>query len=62
MSNNIKDFQLQSYIFTAARYNFSVYEKRVIYRMIEIEQKMLDQEKIIKSPHKVETNLLGDRK
>lgn len=62
MSDSISDFQLQSYIFTAARYNFSVYEKRIIYRMIEIEQKMIDQEKIIKSPHKVETNLWGDRK
>lgn len=62
MSQSNNEFQLQSYIFTAARYNFSVYEKRILYRMIEIEQKMFNKEEIIKKPHKIETNLWGDRK
>ncbi len=62
MSDKTSDFQLQSYIFTASRYNFSVYEKRILYRMIEIEQKMFNQQEILKNPHKIETNLWGDRR
>ena len=37
---------IQSYIFTVAKYDFSVYEKRIIYRQIEIEQELLENKKI----------------
>jgi len=33
---------LQSYILTTAKYDFSVYEKRILYRIVEINQKLLD--------------------
>ena len=29
---------LQSYIMTTAKYDFSVYEKRIIYRLVELAQ------------------------
>ena len=53
--------QFQSYIFTTAKYDFSVYEKRILYRMIEIEQKLINQEAMSKSI-KIEPNLWGDKK
>jgi len=37
---------IQSYIVTAARYDFSVYEKRIIYRLIEICQCALEGQKL----------------
>jgi len=33
---------LQSYILTTAKYDFSVYEKRILYRIIEVNQKLLE--------------------
>lgn len=33
---------LQSYILTTAKYDFNVYEKRILYRIIEINQKILE--------------------
>lgn len=33
---------LQSYILTTAKYDFNVYEKRILYRIVEINQKLLD--------------------
>lgn len=33
---------LQSYILTTAKYDFNVYEKRILYRIIEVNQKLLD--------------------
>lgn len=53
--------QFQSYIFTTAKYDFSVYEKRILYRMIEIEQKLINQEALDKAV-KIEENLWGDKK
>ena len=29
---------IQSYMLTAARYDFSVYEKRILYRLVELAQ------------------------
>lgn len=52
--------QFQSYIFSTAKYSFNVYEKRILYRMIEIEQKMINQEALDKTI-KIDTNLWGDR-
>lgn len=51
----------QSYIFTTAKYDFSVYEKRIIYRQIEIEQALLNNE-ALKNCLKVETSLWGDKR
>lgn len=52
--------QFQSYIFSTAKYSFNVYEKRILYRMIEFEQKMINQEALDKAV-KIDTNLWGDR-
>lgn len=53
--------QFQSYIFSTAKYSFNVYEKRILYRMIEFEQRMVNQESLDKAV-KVDTNLWGDKK
>jgi len=37
---------IQSYIVTTARYNFSVYEKRILYRIIEMMQHLLQGKKL----------------
>lgn len=55
------DLQFQSYIFSASKYDFNVYEKRILYRMIEIEQRMINQEALDKCI-KIESNLWGDKK
>lgn len=52
---------LQSYIITAAKYDFSIYEKRILYRQIEIEQELLQGKKIRKGVI-IETNLWKDKK
>lgn len=52
---------IQSYIFTAAKYDFSVYEKRILYRQIEIEQALLNNE-ALRDCIKIDTNLWGDKK
>jgi len=57
---NNKDL-IQSYIFTTAKYDFSAYEKRIIYRQIEIEQALLEGKKIGKGV-KIDTNLWGDKR
>ena len=41
--------QFQSYIFSTAKYSFNVYEKRILYRMIEFEQRMVNQESLDKA-------------
>ena len=52
--------QFQSYIFSTAKYSFSVYEKRILYRMIEFEQRMINQQALDKAV-KIDTNLWGDK-
>lgn len=53
---------LQSYIITTAKYDFSIYEKRILYRQIEIEQELLEGKgEKVKSGAKIDTTLLGDR-
>ena len=37
---------LQSYILTTAKYNYSVYEKRILYRLIEVFQQFTNGEKL----------------
>ena len=38
---------IQSYIFTTAKYNFSVDEKRILYRLVELVQYTLEGKKLI---------------
>lgn len=52
---------LQSYIITSAKYDFSIYEKRILYRQIEIEQELLLGQSI-KPGVIIETNLWKDKK
>lgn len=61
MAKTNNKLQFQSYIFTTAKYDFSVYEKRILYRMIEIEQRLINQEALDKAV-KIEANLWGDKK
>ena len=56
MAKTNNKLQFQSYIFTTAKYDFSVYEKRILYRMIEIEQKLINQEALDKAV-RIEANL-----
>ena len=47
MSITIKNKEvLQSYILTTAKYDFSVYEKRILYRIIELNQNLLEGKKL----------------
>lgn len=39
IKKNNKDV-FQSYVLTTAKYDFSVYEKRIMYRLVEMAQKM----------------------
>lgn len=60
MAKANNDLQFQSYIFTASKYNFSVYEKRILYRLIQLEQKLINQEVLDKCV-KVDASLFGDK-
>lgn len=51
---------IQSYIMTTAKYDFSVYEKRILYRIIELTQKHLEGQKLNKG-YKIEKTLFDDR-
>ena len=61
MAKTDNKLMFQSYIFTTAKYDFSVYEKRILYRQIEIEQALLNDE-ALKDCIKIDTNLWGDKK
>ena len=37
---------LQSYILTTAKYDFSVYEKRILYRLVELNQHLIEGQKL----------------
>lgn len=52
----------QSYMLTAARYDFSVYEKRILYRLVELAQMELHEKKMVDFVGTiVETNIFGDK-
>ncbi len=51
---------IQSYIMTTAKYDFSVYEKRILYRIIETTQKLLNGKKLNKG-YSIEKTLFDDR-
>lgn len=54
---------IQSYILTTAKYDYSVYEKRIIYRLIEIAQGQLEGHRFSNGGCiKIEPNLWGDQK
>jgi len=50
---------LQSYVLTTAKYDFSVYEKRIIYRIIEILQQYTEGKKLNKK-YNIDIDLFGD--
>ncbi|MEO3493168.1 replication initiation protein, partial [Phocaeicola vulgatus] len=55
MSENLPNKAVfQSYIWTCAKYDFSPYEKRIIYRLIEFAQRWLEGIKIKDHMHKIE--------
>lgn len=56
---NNKDI-IQSYILTTAKYDFSAYEKRILYRLIEINQHLLEGQKL-NSKIRIDENLYGDK-
>lgn len=51
---------LQSYIITTAKYDFSIYEKRILYRQVEIEQELLLGQQIRPGAF-VETSIFKDK-
>lgn len=51
--------QIQSYILTTAKYDFNVYEKRLLYRLIEIAQSEIQGLKFPEDCKKIEHNLWG---
>lgn len=63
MANIIKENRdvFQSYILTTAKYNFSIYEKRIMYRLVEMAQDEIKGILIRDNMHKIEPTLFGDR-
>lgn len=61
MARTIKGNQLaiQSYIFTTAKYDFSAYEKRIMYRLVELAQDEIKGIMIRDNLHKIEPTLFG---
>jgi len=51
---------LQSYILTTAKYDFNVYEKRILYRIIEFNQFLLEGKKL-SAEYRMDSNLYGDK-
>lgn len=50
---------IQSYIFTTAKYDFSAYEKRIMYRLVEFAQDELKGVMIRDNMHKMQPTLFG---
>jgi len=51
---------IQSYILTTAKYDFSAYEKRILYRLIELNQYIIEGRKI-SDGCKIDTTLFGNK-
>jgi len=51
---------IQSYIFTTAKYDYSVYEKRIIYRLVEMVQHTLEGKKL-DNGFSIQKTLYNDR-
>lgn len=57
LANNIEHrYLIQSYIFTAARYNYSVWEKRILYRLVEYAQSEVEGFLIKDHIHRIQHN------
>ena len=52
---------IQSYIITTAKYDFNVYEKRIVYRIVELLQEMLEG-KTLDKKYSIEYSLFQDSK
>ena len=61
MARTIKDNKdvIQSYVFTMAKYDFSVYEKRIIYRLVELAQCELQGVKMKDSMYQITPTKFG---
>lgn len=61
MARTIKDNKdvIQSYVFTMAKYDFSVYEKRIIYRLVELAQCELQGVKMKDSMYQITPTQFG---
>lgn len=61
MAKPIKDNKdvIQSYIFTMAKYDFTVYEKRIMYRLVEMAQNDIKGLKMKDNLYKMEPDLFG---
>ena len=61
MARTIKgnELAIQSYIFTTAKYDFNAYEKRIMYRLVELAQDELNGIMIRDNMHKIEPILFG---
>lgn len=55
---NNKDL-IQSYILTTAKYDYTAYEKRILYRIVELMQELTEGKKL-NQKYSVQTNLFGD--
>lgn len=53
------ELAIQSYIFTTAKYDFSAYEKRIMYRLVELAQDEVKGIMIRDNMHKIEPILFG---
>ena len=53
------ELAIQSYIFTTAKYDFNAYEKRIMYRLVELAQDELKGIMIRDNKHKIEPTLFG---
>jgi plasmid replication initiation protein len=51
---------IQDYVLTSAKFDFSTYEKRILYRIIEFTQEDLEEKKLEDS-EMIQTNTFGDR-
>lgn len=50
---------IQSYILTTAKYDYTAYEKRILYRVVELMQE-LTEGKVLNQKYSVQTNIFGD--
>ena len=58
-NNQGNELAIQSYIFTTAKYDFSAYEKRIMYRLVELAQDEVKGIMIRDNMHKIEPILFG---
>ena len=51
----------QSYVFTMAKYDFTIYEKRIMYRLVELAQSEIEGYKMADHMYQIEPKTLGGR-